>query len=413
MVLISAGAWAVWSYEANRRMDATIADLRAKGRVLRWADMKYDDVADEENAATYLRAAWAAGVPATVASYKRPTVGTRAWQTLAQAEVAANGPALALTRKARPFDRVCWARPVPGATFPPIPQFPNVSSFCRVLQSAALLHHQQGREKQAIECWRDIEHTQRMIGAGRSNTLFAGLICMSESGIGTDAMLRIAPELRFGGNAGLDPADARSLIRELLDTDPMKHTVALGWQFEGIGATNAMLTSNTQTRPWLVWPGHVMQINRFAASMEQCAYDCEHLRYSPVQSPPEPTRNPFDCLTPQFTNVASDVIQEILRRRMAAMMVAVALHRHETGRLPTSMGELVSQYLPYIPMDPRNEDKTPLGYVLAEVGRRPLVYSAGNATAPVGQPPKTRADTIGNPIPQTGIFWQDVAAPAQ
>ena len=43
-----------WSYEASRRVDATIGDLRSKGRVLCWTDIKYDDVPDEQNAATHL-----------------------------------------------------------------------------------------------------------------------------------------------------------------------------------------------------------------------------------------------------------------------------------------------------------------------------------------------------------------------
>lgn len=411
VVLIVAGAWAYWSQEANRRLDATIADLRAKGRALRWADLKYDDVPDELNAATHLRAAWAAYVPTTtLPGYSRSVVGTPAWQTMAQAEVAANPQALALARKARPFDRVCWVRPTPGVSLPVIPQFPNVSNFARLLHAAAILHHQQGQETQAIECWRDIEHMQRMI-SGDSHTLIGGLISMIESGIGTDAMIRIAPTLRFGDAGGMDPTDARKLIRELLDTDQLKHAVAEGFHFEGMGATNFVLGGEMDKSPWLLRPGFLMSMNRRMVGMEAAADECEHLRYSPPGPPPRPTQTPFDCVTPQFSNVAQDVIHEILRRRVAAVTVAVCLYRHETGRFPASLDQLVPQYLPNVPMDSRNQDKTPLGYVLVEDGQRPMLYSAGIAKPPVSQPPKQRAEITSSSGPQSAVLWQDLSAP--
>lgn len=412
VVAITVGVWAYWAHEAQGRMDVTIADLRAKGRAVRWADLSYDDVADAQNAATHLRAAWAAYVPTGSASGSaRPAVGTPAWQTMAQAEVAANGTALALVRKARSFDRVCWGRPTPGTGLPVIPQFANVSNFCRLLHSAALLHHQQGQEAEAIACWRDIEHTQRMISKD-SHTLIGGLISLIESGIGTDAILRMAPEIRFGPG-GLDPADARLFIRELLDTDPIKDAVARGFQFEGIGATDFALANDTQGSPWLLRPGFLMALNRRVAITEGWADQCEHLRYLPAASPPKPTQTPFDCTLPQFASNVQDIIQEILRRRIAAITLALTLRRYETGRFPAGLQELVPQYLPAVPLDPRNEDKTPLGYVLAEDGRRPMLYSAGSATTPVGPPPKQRADILSGPSPRSGIVWQDVASPTK
>lgn len=410
VVLITAGAWMYWSHEADRRMDATIADLRAKGRMVRWADLKYDDVADEQNAASHIRAAWAAYVPSARSG---AAIGTPAWQTAAQTEVTANAQALALARQARAFERVCWIRPTPGSNLPVIPQYTNASTFCRLLQSAALLHHQQGEEKQAIECWRDIEHIQRMMGKD-SSTLITGLICMIESGIGSDAMIRIAPELRFGSPGGLDPADARTLMRELLDTDPIKNAVARGFRFEGVSATNFALTADKQACAGMLRPGFIMAMNRNVTLMQRAADECEHLRYSPpAKSPPASTPNLFNWYTPQFTNVAQDIIQEVLRRRLTAVTIALSLHRHETGRFPASLQELVPGYLPSVPMDPRNEDKTPLGYLVADGGRRPMLYSAGSDKNQVGQPPKQRADITGNAIPQTGVIWQDVTPPAK
>lgn len=411
MVLIAAGAWAYWSYEANRRVDATIADLRSKGRVLCWTDIKYDDVPDEQNAATHLRAAWAAYAPTTaISGYQRPAVDSPAWQNMAQTEVAANATALALVRQARPFDRVCWARPTPGASLPIIPQFNNVSNFARVLHAAAILHHQQGQETQAVECWRDIEHMQRMIGKD-GHTLIAGLISMIESSIGTDAIIRIAPTLRFGDAGGLDPADARSLIRELLDTDPLKHAVAEGFHFEGLSASNYVLGGDLEKTPWLVRPAYLMSMNRRMVAMTAAADDCEHLRYLPIAPPPKPTQTPFDYAIPQFRNVSHDLIHETLRRRVAAVTVAVSLYPHETGRFPASLEQLVPQYLPNVPMDPRTQDQTPLGYLLAEDGRRPLLYSPGAAKQPVGQPPKQPAEIPSTSGPQSAVLWQDLALP--
>jgi hypothetical protein len=417
VVLATGGAWLYWSYEADRRAQAMLADLRSKGRLLRWSDLQFDDVADAENAATCYKAAWAAYVPspvfgmASVAPATRPAIGTPTWQTMAQAGIAANGNALALARKARQFDRVCWAKPTPGNSMPPIPQFPNVSSFCRVLQAAVILHHQQGDEKAAIESWRDIDHMTRMIGKDNF-LLITGLIALINSDIGVDAALRIAPELRFQGPGALDPADARAWVRELLDTDPVKTAVVRGFRSEGTGWMNNVGSPPTVAR--MIRPGLVMVSVRSVATMNQMADEWENLDLSPSKVTPVLGQGVFhDFSTPMFGS-PNDLVQGILRRRMAAISVAISLYNHENGHFPASLEAMVPSYLPSVPMDPRNQDKTPLGYLLLEDGRRPVICSPGNSGS-VGQPPKARTSMLsgGNAIPTTGPAWHDADSPAR
>jgi hypothetical protein len=66
-------------------------------------------------------------------------------------------------------------------------------------------------------------------------------------------------------------------------------------------------------------------------------------------------------------------------RRATAVSFAARLYRHDAGRWPASLAELVPEYLPAVPIDPFHDGDQPLGYVvqrgaLPGGGDRPLVY---------------------------------------
>jgi hypothetical protein len=83
-------------------------------------------------------------------------------------------------------------------------------------------------------------------------------------------------------------------------------------------------------------------------------------------------------LMPSYDRVLETGFRNRTDRRMAAVSLAANLFRRDTGRWPATLEELVPRYLPAVPIDPMANEGVPLRYVLAEGGRRPIVYSAGD-----------------------------------
>jgi hypothetical protein len=102
--------------------------------------------------------------------------------------------------------------------------------------------------------------------------------------------------------------------------------------------------------------------------------------------------------------------RESAERRMAAVMLAARLYRHDHGRWPDDSVALVPRYLDAIPADPFREGGGPLGYVvlrgaLPDGGDRPLVYSdAGD----VGDKPEEAIDT--EPMYGRQQGWRSIPA---
>src|SRR5439155_3042658 len=63
-------------------------------------------------------------------------------------------------------------------------------------------------------------------------------------------------------------------------------------------------------------------------------------------------------------------------RRFAAVSLAARLYALDhAGRYPPSLNALVPDYLPALPADPFAADGRAVGYLIAENGKRPIVYS--------------------------------------
>lgn len=405
---ITAAAWTWWRAECNRRAAALIAGIEAHGPVPQWKDPTDEGVPDELNAATHYRAAWAAMAAAQPTPPASQTLG---WQAFAEKEVAANPQALALLRKARQFSRICWQPSVPGATSPNVPRFTNAIPSTRLLQSAMIFHHQRQEDQKAIECWRDIEHQSRIIGDS-NRFLITGLISMIESRIATEAMLAIAPDLQFDKPGQVNRATARNLIREVLDANIPRDAVARGYRSEPVS-----VLSNIQVEldrcPWLLRPGFRLAFTSRAANMDNQARAYQELR-PPATLRLYCTEEPLlGCMTPKLSTLPPEIIQVLLKRRFAAMTIALRLYQYEQGRYPDHLDQLVPEYLPEIPKDSRNQDKTTLGYLLTEDGHRPLLYSAGGTSdeAEISRAvPKKRASLVGSSTPlPNGILWQDAS----
>src|SRR5439155_17560734 len=87
-------------------------------------------------------------------------------------------------------------------------------------------------------------------------------------------------------------------------------------------------------------------------------------------------------------------------RRFAAVALAARLYALDhAGRYPPSLNALVPDYLPLLPSDPFAADGRALGYLIAENGKRPIVYSVDENGRS-----DTDAKTVFPPAPIYG--WQ-------
>ena len=76
-----------------------------------------------------------------------------------------------------------------------------------------------------------------------------------------------------------------------------------------------------------------------------------------------------------FDRMPSRVARNRLWREATACLLALRLYFADRGALPESLGELVPEYLPAVPIDPRDPDRGPIRYIAGLDD--PRVYSLG------------------------------------
>src|SRR5271155_2146293 len=158
--------WLLWNHIANQRLQSAIDQIITRHEPLYPADFAPPPLPDNQNAATYLKAAAAAidqyNWSPRSSNYNFPNYppfGVQ-WEQMADAAVRSNPTPLALSRQARQFDRAVWVR------LPPKPLFVNLSlpflndsrALANLLADAAQFAHQHGDDDEAIERVRDLLH---------------------------------------------------------------------------------------------------------------------------------------------------------------------------------------------------------------------------------------------------------------
>jgi hypothetical protein len=409
-LVLVAGACGIWWRVAARRCDQAIAAARARGERVSWREVDLGTAPpDGENAAWYVQQAGVA-----LAAGTRPAVGTPGWAASVEKDVAANTRSLDLIRKARDYHEVCWGTKRDAYGFPVVPVITNASSLAKLLRDKAILEHRRGEDRAAVESWQDMEAESRIIGR-RSFTLIQSLISLIVDGIGVDAMEQIAPEIRIG-EGGVSAQEARGLIAELSEDAELREVVAQGFLSERTNGMTIYATPPTGLSGLPFRPVMLLEFRRGWDILGNIAEDTRHCQPGRTVTVDELDR--LVGIIPQFTSAGNDVIACVLRRRVVALTLAVQIYHAEQGRYPASLEELVPGYLPKVLLDPRSADSRPLRYILADDGRRPLVYSCGLAQVPEAQlgklVPKARATLSAGtkPVPPAGteVLFVDASA---
>lgn len=388
-LLVAAVTWGVWAHEVRRRCEVSVAAIRSSGQRVLWSEFVIQPpLPDAQNGAWYLKQAGSSLVGAPPPYPIPPAANRGQWNAAAQNSVVANTKAFELLRQARACREVQWLTTRDAMGFPaPIPQIINASSLAKLVAAKAMLHHLRGEEAEALECWKDVSGEARIIGSNNC-FLISSLVCMIVDGIGVDALQQIAPTIRIGPEGGASPQAMREVIAQLEDDRDFRNIVARGFFDERCNFTNGYFMGYWGSS-WLpLGPMLEQHLQRGWTILGGVAEDVRDLTRTDHQKLltqlTEVDR--LVGIVPQFVTVTDDMINAVLHRRVLAATLAIQLYRHERGCYPVSFDELVPGYLSRIPLDPRNEDKRGLGYLLVD-DVRPVVYSAGTSkSAPSTKP---------------------------
>lgn len=412
VALCLAGVRVWWGRVADKRLQAVLDAVAARGEPVRGDDLNPSEIPPGGNAAEYFKQA-ASAVDQTAWSPANTAMNFTAaytphspgWEKTAAAAVAANPKVYALARRARAFDQFDWGtRMTPTGFTMPLSHLNEARMIANTLGDAALYAHVKGDDVAALELIRDVRHEARAVEA--PPLLISALV-----GIGIDALSlarlqEIAPGLRISDGDGPPPpltpgtgpypttnpvvpprgvtaANVRALINELLDERANPGDVRQG--FAGERAANVELIEGMSRSARLVGPLFKLDLVRLMRSYD-VAISAASLPTWPAARPPLATAAPStplgNLLLPSLGRSVEQAFRVTNERRMVAVALAVRLYHAEHGDWPASLDTLVPKYLPAVPADVFAADGSPLRYLLIPGGRpdgadRPVVYSMG------------------------------------
>ncbi|MFH1747427.1 MAG: hypothetical protein ABIG44_10335 [Planctomycetota bacterium] len=425
-----------WGCEANRRLQAKIAEYRAAGYPVLIEDIVEPEVADEENAAEYYKRAHAALVETidqdvtyiygdpeqiSVGALAMPDYYPNLLTTEADAVrrlLDANAETLRLMREARRCAAANWGIELRSPLILNLPRYSLVAerNLAKLACGAADFHHAYGEDAHAVELLRDALAVGKHLCSPRG-LMLPYLVATGTSGLTVTSVERITATLTIGdtGSAcageAAEPASRNqvmALIAELLNDEPHR----LGWQYailservitldtlQAIRAGECTFLLGNLMPPsagarweapvrWVLEPLFILD-----AIVLTDHWTALHLAGNAPNWPealdlaPSPLslqsqferriRCQISCLGnfSDPTDMLQRHYQTIARRRLAATALALRLYELDRGHRPALLAELTPDYIDTVPEDPFMPNGEPLRY--APDRRWPLLYSIG------------------------------------
>lgn len=425
--IVFGSIWVSWNHEANRRLQARLDAIAARGEPVRIEQLSRDEPLDEDD-----NAARTFNLAASLIDSANPTPRqsrfdfvdyppfSRRWHRLMDRAIVADADALATARSARSQCEADWdtdaANPLWGLSRPYLGEMRNLANL---LGDAALYAHLHGDDFEALERARDARHLSRVLAA--QPVLVDHLVSIGIDALAMTQLQVVAPGLKIqspsatapAGERPATPQQVRELIAELLDeraNDNFHRAVVM----ERLWVARSMEAMTGRLR--VLRPMVLLDLERslgqfdkiLAAATQPTAPVGQALMRSIPRPAPPPapskssgqsivrmTQYASSILLPSFARAFEQDMRVRAERRMTAVSLAAQLYRHDHGRWPASLVELTPDYLPAVPSDPFTPDEKPLGYVvlrgaLPDGGDRPLVYHTADGTdhfALYGTPP--------------------------
>lgn len=419
VVLLVAGARVWWGHYADRRLQAAAAEWRAKDAALPQLDLSEPAVADEDNAAFYLRRA--------AGRLTQEVYGLGLWPDDGRQPTAdfvrkigdwlrTNPPLLSDVRRARSTKFATWGVPPRTWDDDAVKWFEHslldeLRQLALTTGNGVMYAHSVGDDAAAVEWSRDVFAMSRALE--RQPAIDSQIMAESIERFALIRLAAICPELRVGvAGTAVSPQVLREVMTELLDTEPSRLNllraeraerrdpahlhgeVPARWAAKTVKKWNGY-ENEYESPVWLdravgraAWPSAAIRVGG------QIRFDSAFLDSLAVETYPAaaakfPGRRQKVLATGLFAvdwveqsfQDGEDVLWKprffharVAKRRVAAVALAVRLFQADHGdRLPATLAELVPAYLPDLPPDPMAADGRPVGY--APTGPVPCLYS--------------------------------------
>ena len=408
MVLVAlVGAWfAVDGYFAAK-MRARLEAYRAEGQATSIEEIAPPAIDDDQNAALLYKqaaAAMVAGVDSPRQSsmeYDDEMPPVPQWMEMTKKAVEANKDAISIARHAMGHKAGNWQTVYKSPLINVLlPSLASQRALANVLADAAVYQHTMGNEFEAIAHIRNLLHHSDILRA--EPNVVANLLGMGIEALALHALGQFAGEVRVSDgsteSAGADRRDVESLIADLLRRRP-ETSVLRALQTERLWADDMMSTSFG--RSIVARPLHRADVLRVWSHVDALQEAIGKADMPSGQTKLKPRSALDDAATGAWLGLGmgakvdpivqlhalrmsspAEWLHVIIRqmqwaRRAVATKLAARLFFVDHGAYPAKLEEFVPAYLPAVPADPFTADGRPMGYVLAEQGTRPIIYSVG------------------------------------
>lgn len=413
LALVALRVW--WGYEAERRLQAKIAEYRAAGQPVLIEDFIGEPILDEENGAYYLETAAAKFTVPDGLNVDLDALADDPNQCAFHRDelrqiIEANAEVLALVRTARSRAATRWSvRLRSPAVYTPLPHLSGQRQLAKLLSAAVIHAHQRGDDREAIARAEDALAIGRHVGRSPS-TLISHLV-----GLGIDALTMrtieaIAPDVRVtrSGQSPPEPGAAprdevERLIRSLLDEHELAEARVHAFYGERMLALDTVImlalsrvniSSVLSQRPAggapplasLAAPLWKLDAVRAMGHYDAMIAAAEARNWPTARDrlPPDPMRGSLleritgslsSILIPSIGGAVTQDFMVRAYRRMAALLLAIRLYELDHGQRPAALDALVPEYLAAVPRDPFDPNDGPIRYL--PDADPPLLYSFG------------------------------------
>lgn len=403
LLLVLAIIRIVWGWDADRRFQSAIDAIRAKGEPILPEDFELPAVQNEqENFVYHFRlatASWPAGIYSPRDSnleFQGYLPHPANWYVLSTQAIEANKAAYTHIREARKQKLVDWGPEWIEVLRGDLSKLltdslSNVRSLSNLLSDTAEYQHLTGNDEEAMESMLDLFAIAEALDS--QPALISHLVAIAIDALGAVSLQLISPGIRLQDEPSTPEIPSAPLIKPAKREQVQAIITLLLDPRHCDGLKAALYSERTLSSLYLVKltesgillrPMYKLDAKSALARNDHLFAHADSVSFASMDtSRAKGTQRLAKFASNLALGASLDrAVETHFRARTERVMTAVSLAARlyqidHNGQWPPNLKALVPQYLPAVPVDPQSPDARPLGYLLANGGKRPVVYSVG------------------------------------